>query len=228
MTCSPATTASLSWPALLLGLLFIGSATATTLTYKMAPHERACFYTAAKFPGEKIAFYFAVQSGGAFDVDYEVLSPDNTVVLSGQKERQGDFVFSASQKGDYTFCFSNIMSTFSEKNIDFDITAEHETANGAQAAPTIPSDSEKARKAKEEIKPMDEAISRIGSALAGIMRDQRYFKTRENRDFDTVKSTEGRIFWFSVSQSAIIIVTSILQVFVIQTFFSKSSGRGRV
>jgi len=33
---------------------------ATALTYKMQPHEKACFFTATKNKGEKIAFYFAV------------------------------------------------------------------------------------------------------------------------------------------------------------------------
>ncbi|KAJ3101008.1 hypothetical protein HDU97_001706 [Phlyctochytrium planicorne] len=209
--------------------MLLRSASAVTLTYKMAPHERACFYTSAKFQGEKLAFYFAVQHGGAFDIDYEVLTPDSSVILSGQKERQGDYVFAAPRQGDYSFCFSNIMSTFSEKHIDFDITAEHELNNNNNAGSgTSGTDSDKAKKAKEEVKPMDDAMSRIGMALAGIMRDQRYFRTRESRDFDTVKSTEGRIFWFSVSQSLIIVLTAVAQVFVIQTFFSKSSGRGRV
>ncbi|KAJ3191033.1 hypothetical protein HK101_008154 [Irineochytrium annulatum] len=208
--------------------MLISTASATTLTYRMAPHERACFFTLANFPGEKLAFYFAVQSGGSFDIDYEVLAPDTTVVLSGQKERQGDYVFAAKDKGDYSFCFSNVMSTFAEKLIDFDVTAEHETLGGAQSANAANIDPEKAAKAKEEIKPMEQATSRLGASMAAIMRDQRYFRTRENRDFDTVKSTESRLFWFSVSQATIIVITALVQVFVIQTFFSKSSGRGRV
>lgn len=34
---------------------------ATTLTYRMAPHERACFYAIANKVEEKVAFYFAVR-----------------------------------------------------------------------------------------------------------------------------------------------------------------------
>lgn len=33
---------------------------AVTLTYRMTAHERACFYTAATYDREKLAFYFAV------------------------------------------------------------------------------------------------------------------------------------------------------------------------
>jgi len=40
---------------------------ATALTYKLVPNEKECFYTYVEKPGSKIAFYFAVQSGGSFD-----------------------------------------------------------------------------------------------------------------------------------------------------------------
>jgi len=33
---------------------------ATALTYKLMPHEKACFYANANKVGEKVAFYFAV------------------------------------------------------------------------------------------------------------------------------------------------------------------------
>jgi hypothetical protein len=50
----------------LLGLL-TSYVSATALTYKLAPNERECFYTSVDTKDAKIAFYFAVQSGGSFD-----------------------------------------------------------------------------------------------------------------------------------------------------------------
>ena len=41
--------------------------------------------------------------------------------MDGTKERQGDFVFTASDIGEYRFCFNNQMSTFAEKFVDFEI-----------------------------------------------------------------------------------------------------------
>ena len=40
---------------------------ATALTYKLTPNEKECFYTHVAKEGSKVAFYFAVQSGGSFD-----------------------------------------------------------------------------------------------------------------------------------------------------------------
>jgi hypothetical protein len=62
-----------------------------------------------------------VQSGGSFDVDYSVVGPTDKVILDGTKERQGDFVFTANDVGEYRFCFNNEMSTFAEKMVDFEI-----------------------------------------------------------------------------------------------------------
>lgn len=63
-----------------------------------------------------------VQSGGAFDINYEVVGPNEHKIIEGDKERQGDFVFTANDIGEYRFCFNNEMSTFAEKVVDFEIT----------------------------------------------------------------------------------------------------------
>lgn len=64
---------------------------------------------------------FQVQSGGSFDVDFEVTGPTGKIVIDGQKERQGDFVFTGNDIGDYSFCFNNEMSTVTDKFVDFEI-----------------------------------------------------------------------------------------------------------
>lgn len=62
-----------------------------------------------------------MQSGGSFDVDYSVVGPNEKYILDGERERQGDFVFTANEAGEYRFCFDNEMSTFAEKIVDFEI-----------------------------------------------------------------------------------------------------------
>ncbi|KAI8925704.1 emp24/gp25L/p24 family/GOLD-domain-containing protein [Entophlyctis helioformis] len=193
----------------------------------MAPHERACFYTEAKTKGEKLAFYFAVQSGGNFDVDFDVVDPRQVVVLKGNGERQGDYVISARQPGEYSLCFSNSMSTFADKVIDFDITAEHETPEAgaksklAESVGSIGS-GEKKDKLQQTLASLHERASSVLSSLSTLQRNQRSMRTNEHRDLSVVKSTDSRIFWFAVVESGLIIGMAVLQVFVIQTFFSKS------
>ncbi|KAF9283521.1 hypothetical protein BGZ68_005308 [Mortierella alpina] len=189
---------------------------ATALTYNVAAHEKACFYTWTDVPKKKIAFYFAVQSGGAFDIDVDVKDPKGKQILNLQKERQGDYVFTANEAGEYSFCFSNDMSTFAEKKLDFEITVEHE-----KRAAEI-DQKERGQGPQAQTDAMDESLFRLVGELGRIDRMQKYFRTRENRNFSTVVSTDDRIFWFSLTESVLIVTMAMVQVYIIRTFFSGS------
>ncbi|KAJ4377494.1 hypothetical protein N0V83_000319 [Neocucurbitaria cava] len=184
---------------------------ATALTYRLEAHEKACFFAQVDNKGTKVAFYFAVQSGGSFDVDYSVVGPTDKVILDGTKERQGDFVFTANDVGEYRFCFNNEMSTFAEKMVDFEIAVENEAARAK-----IPS---KQGSSPEQTSVLEESILKLSAQLSTISRNQKYFRTRENRNFSTVKSTEKRIFNFSLMESGLILTMAGLQVFIVKFFF---------
>lgn len=196
-----------------LGLLSLAVSTvsATALTYQLGANEKACFFAQANRADSKIAFYFAVQSGGSFDVDYSVTNPSQREVLSGQKERQGDYVFTAKEVGEYRFCFSNEMSTFADKMVDFEIAVEDEqkhahvpTKGGADSSQT---------------QRLEDAVFKISGQLSTISRMQKYFRTRENRNFSTVQSTESRIFNFSLIEVIMMAGMAALQVLVVRFFF---------
>ncbi|KAI8845212.1 emp24/gp25L/p24 family/GOLD-domain-containing protein [Chytriomyces cf. hyalinus JEL632] len=215
----------------LLWIVHSSAALAAILTYSMAAHERPCFYTESRYVEEKLSIYFSVQSGGDFDIDYEVISSTTgETVLSGTKEQTGDYVFSAPAIGEFKFCFFNLLSSFAEKKFDFEILAQHEIpSRNYQKDKDLkfekPTD-EATLAAKPDMKPMETSIQNMHNHYGGIIRDLRYFRTRENRNFDTVKSTENRIFWFNITQNGIIILTAIIQIVVIQTLFSKQGAGG--
>ncbi|OKL64255.1 hypothetical protein UA08_00395 [Talaromyces atroroseus] len=197
---------------LVTGLLatLIPSVSATALTYKLEAHEKACFYTEVPQADVKVAFYFAVQSGGSFDIDYAVTGPLEKVILDGTKERQGDFVFTAQSIGEYSFCFSNEMSTFAEKVVDFEIAVENE------AKTELPS---RQGANPEQATAVEESLTKVSHLFSTISRNQKYFRTRENRNFHTVRSTERRIFNFSVIESLMMVSMAGLQVFIVRFFF---------
>ncbi|EGX52704.1 hypothetical protein TWF173_004033 [Orbilia oligospora] len=197
--------------ATLLSLIYLTRpASATALTYKLAANEEHCVFIHNDKKGVKIAFYFAVQAGGSFDVDYTVKAPNDVIVLDGTKERQGDFVFTANELGEYSFCFSNDMSTFAEKLVDYEIAVEHEQRAELPTRPgTTP----------EQTTNLEESIFKLSGQLSTISRNQKYFRTRENRNFSTVKSTDTRIMNFSLIESLMMVTMSCLQVFIVRFFF---------
>ena len=105
-----------------------------------------------------------VQSGGSFDIDFDVKDPKDKVLLDGQRERQGDYVLTANIVGEYSFCFENDMSTLTEKLIDFDIMVESEPRREAPAKPG---------QISEQTTALEESIFRLNSMLMNIKRTQK-------------------------------------------------------
>lgn len=191
---------------------------AAALTTLLEPHSgKNCYYAWVDQAGEKVGFYFAVQSGGSFDIDYSVLDPNDKVIISGERERQVDIIFTGNTVGEYSFCFSNDMSSFSEKLIDFDITVESEPRLDPPISPTA--------LLKDHSAPLEDSITTVADKLTAITRTQRYFRLRENRNTDTVKSTQNKIFWYSVIESATMIAISAAQVYIVRALFERGSTK---
>lgn len=74
----------------------------------------------------------------------------------------------------------------------------------------------------EQTSALEESIIKLSAKLSTITRNQKYFRTRENRNFSTVRSTERRIFNFSVIESLMMVCMAGLQVFIVRFFFQVS------
>ncbi|KAL9709054.1 hypothetical protein Ac2012v2_007868 [Leucoagaricus gongylophorus] len=193
--------------------LLVININATALMTQIGANEKLCFYTDVDKTGEKIDYIFVqVQSGGSFDIDYEVRDPGDKVILDGQQERQGDFVLSANVAGEYSFCFENDMSTLTEKLVDFDIMVESEPRREPPA---------KAGQISEHTSALEESIFRLTGILNSIKRLQKHFHTSENRGFSIVKSTQNRLFWYATFESLAVIGMAV-------SIFFKPFSRRRV
>ncbi|KAJ1844846.1 hypothetical protein LPJ73_005017 [Coemansia sp. RSA 2703] len=197
---------------LVLLLAFLAVANAVTLRKWIASHEKTCFYTQVTAPGQKVSFYFAVHQGGNFDIDFEVEGPNNRQLFKGEAERQGDYVFTANQLGEYAFCFKNGLASFADKQVEFDISVENEVR---------PEDIAKRSKRDEAMN----SVVTIASDLSQITKFMKYFRTRENRNFATVSSTESRVWWFSAMQSLSVVLVAVIQVYAIRALFTAKRSR---
>lgn len=201
----------------ILALLSFTSASA--LTFVLGAHETLCFYVFTEKPHTPISYYFAVQSGGSFDVDYTVKTPRGQILYSEEKQRQGEFVFTAEDVGEYEFCFANGMSTFADKVVDFEIKFDsREGASGFRAnLPSQPNG-----KPIAHVESMQLTVDKIDEQLEGLLRTLQYYKTRNNRNQATVRSTESRIYYFSIFEVLLMVGMAALQIAVVQFFFKGS------
>ncbi|KAK4990434.1 hypothetical protein LTR28_001466 [Elasticomyces elasticus] len=103
------------------------------------------------------------------------------------------------------------MSTFADKMVDFEIAVENEPRA------SLPS---KQGSTPEQTSALEESILKLSGQLSTVTRQQKYFRTRENRNFSTVRSTEKRIWNFSLIESVMMVGMALLQVFIVRTFFT--------
>ncbi|KAG7693155.1 hypothetical protein KL930_004760 [Ogataea haglerorum] len=197
---------------LLLLASLLSYVSATALTFALQPNEKACFYIFNQKPKANIGYYFAVQAGGSFDVDYTIKAPGGRVIAQEQKQRQGDYIFTADAIGEYEFCFSNEMSTFAEKVVDFEIRDDDDFKASLPNAPAE----------NTAVEGMQSSVLRIESKLGQLSNTLQYYKTRNNRNQSTVKSTESRIFWFSIFDVVLMCSMAAFQVLVVKFFFQGS------
>ncbi|RCK55436.1 putative membrane protein C17A5.08 [Candida viswanathii] len=204
----------------ILGLVQLISASA--FTFVLGANEKSCFYVFTEHPKVPIRYYFAVQSGGSFDVDYVITDPNGNKVIEDTKQRQGDFVFTADHVGEYEFCFLNTMSTFAEKIVDFEIKFENEADSGngdrfRANLPDLPKGSGSAH-----VENMKNTVDKIEEQLDGLYKTLQYYKTRNNRNQATVQSTESRIYYFSIFEVLLMVGMAFLQITIVQLFFRGS------
>ena len=101
-------------------------------------------------------------------------------------EGSGDFLFAASTPGEYSLCL--LEKDGAEKSIYMDITTQAET-HGSEPGTEQRHAPGSGQARKEELKtamaPMDQSIEAIEDLAGQIRKQQRYFRTRENRNLST-------------------------------------------
>lgn len=191
---------------------------ATPFTFQLKALETLCWYVSTDRPNTEISFYYTVQLGGSFDVDYVVKRPDGHVQYSKNKEAQSEFTFNANQVGEWEFCFSNGMSLYADKIIDFEIKADSELGPQYRAQmPVLPN-----TKPMAHVLTMQQTVDEIENQLDQLTKQLRYYKVRNARNQATVRLTELRIFYFSVFEVLLMVGMAALQIAIVQLFFKGS------
>ncbi|KAH3678227.1 hypothetical protein WICPIJ_008892 [Wickerhamomyces pijperi] len=194
----------------LFALLTLVSSSALTIVLK--PEEESCYYILTQKAKTSVGYYFAVQSGGDFDIDYTIKSPQGKIISSEERQRQGDWAFNAEEIGEYEFCFSNLFSKVSEKVVDFEIHLESDFRAELPNTGTQ----------HVEVEGIINSVEHIETTLNSVSKTLQYYRTRNNRNQFTVKSTESRIFYFSIYEVILIVGMAIAQVYLVQYLFTGS------
>ncbi|XP_041356479.1 transmembrane emp24 domain-containing protein 7-like isoform X1 [Gigantopelta aegis] len=183
---------------------------ATELTFELPDNEKQCFFEKID-KGIKSTLEFQVITGGQYDVDMELVAPNGQILYKDVKKQYDSFTWTADQTGVYKFCFSNEFSTFSHKVVYFDLEVGDEKpivdemeGNAHATAMTM----------------MESGCVNIHESLRFIADGQTHYRLREAQGRVFAKHLRSGVMYWSIGQTAIILLVSIGQVFVLRGFFA--------
>jgi hypothetical protein len=181
------------------------------LTVKIDAKGEQCFYETVKTENVKMQIQFQVASGGFLDIDFKLYNPKGEIVHQVHKESEGKFTFTAVETGDYKLCFSNAMSTLTPKVVTFTVHV------GDLLDPQLTK--------IDQTDPIVRSILRLTEGLAEIQNEQKYLRMREHNHRDLAEETNDKIFYWSIVEILVLIVTSVAQVFILKRFFKEDKRR---
>ncbi|EDQ92602.1 uncharacterized protein MONBRDRAFT_34870 [Monosiga brevicollis MX1] len=170
-------------------------------------HEKQCFFEDVK-SGTKMGLTFQVADGGFLDIDVTITGPDEKEVYAGRRESDGKYTFSAHMDGRYKYCFSNEMSSVTNKLVVFSMYVE-----GQEGIKDTLGD-------EAEIHDnLHEMIQELAEQVVTVRREQEYMVIRERTHRMINDSTNSRVVYWAFFEALILVLMSVGQVYYLHRFF---------
>lgn len=192
----------------------------TGLYFHIAETERKCFME--EIPDEttvlvnyKVELYDP-RTGGfmpstpGVGMHVEVRDPDDKMILSRVYSSEGRISFTSHTPGEHVIClYSNSSSWFSgtQLRVHLDIQVGEHAVDYANIAQ------------KEKFSELQLRLRQLLDQVEQITKEQNYQRYREERFRQTSESTYRRVFWWSVTQSVVLLVMGAWQMRHLKSFF---------
>jgi len=141
-----------------------------------------------------------------------VSDPEGGITLQREMNPSGRFAFTASNLGgEYKICFQTNTSRWfgSKQKVKFYLDIE----TGEQAT-----DYEEVAQ-QEHLSALEVSVRRLNDRIRDIRAEQNYQRSREAMFRNTSESTNSRVMWWSVIQTAILVGTGLWQITHLKKFF---------
>ncbi|CAH2229790.1 transmembrane emp24 domain-containing protein eca [Pararge aegeria] len=192
----------------------------SALYFHIAEGERKCFIEEIPDDTTVIVNYkvelFDPRSGGfmpsspGIGMHVEVRDPNDRVVLSRVYSSEGMISFTSATPGEHTLCmYSNSTSWFSgsQLRVHLDIQVGEHAVDYANVAQ------------KDKLSELQLRIRQLLDQVHQITKEQSYQRHREERFRMTSESTNSRVLWWSLLQSAVLLSIGYWQMRHLKSFF---------
>eukprot|EP00008_Paramoeba_atlantica_P011028 CAMPEP_0201490488 /NCGR_PEP_ID=MMETSP0151_2-20130828/26584_1 /ASSEMBLY_ACC=CAM_ASM_000257 /TAXON_ID=200890 /ORGANISM="Paramoeba atlantica, Strain 621/1 / CCAP 1560/9" /LENGTH=205 /DNA_ID=CAMNT_0047876461 /DNA_START=132 /DNA_END=749 /DNA_ORIENTATION=+ len=187
---------------------------------KLGPGEKTCFFDDAAL-GERLFLVYDVVRGGDLDVHIDISFEEKSLFnqLYRAEGPQGKFQSSPAEKdGEYRVCFSNFMSTVTDKYVDFqfDVEEKHEHRKTKYSPDRNPLSD---LALTEDLKVLEHEANFIESSLVRAERTQKALQHKEKLHFEVSDDSNYRAKKFALIEATILIVIGLMQVYLIRKMF---------
>lgn len=187
------------------------------MTFELQEHEVQCFHETLP-KDKKITLEYQVISGGHFDIDCHMMSPNSENLYKQQRKQYDTFHHKTAEAGEYTFCFSNEFSTFAHKTVYFDLDIGEDDMlppgedNGDGAHATA-------------LTQLESSAYAIHEALRLVVDYQNHHRLKERIGREVAEYLCERVQNWSIGQTVLIIFVAFGQVFMLRKLFDKPAAR---
>jgi len=135
------------------------------------------------------------------DIDFWLTDPDGHALHKDVKQSTGTASITAKKHGRHEYCFSNLMSSVSDKVVSFNVHGVIYVGED------------------DIVAPVEREIRALANDLKSVRDEQEYILVRERRHRNTAESTNSRVKWWSIVQSIVLFLVVAWQVYYLKSFF---------
>ncbi|EAN85542.1 putative cop-coated vesicle membrane protein p24 precursor [Trypanosoma cruzi] len=172
-------------------------------------NKEECFVEDIHGVGVKVFLHYMVTFGGVLDIDAVIYGPDNSHIWDALRETEGRVLFKTRTPGRHRFCFSNKMSTITQKVVAFSITVGDSGMERNNGKPNTGPD------------PLERSLMRIQQGLREVQEVQRYLRGRERVHRATTEVANTRVVVWSAIEILIIAFMGAGNVWYLKRIFNK-------
>ncbi|XP_074644087.1 transmembrane emp24 domain-containing protein 3-like [Tubulanus polymorphus] len=187
------------------GAFYVGGG----FTFELEDREKTCLYQRFDENGDRFAVDMRVVRGGNNDIDVTIKNGKGTEIYNKQKLHIDKFEFE-STVGTFEFCFSNEFSTFTHKQIFFNLYPDQvDSLVEAAGGKLVP-------RAETQV---ESALENIHEHMTKVGLLQMSTKSKNRLGYNTAKDLNTTVSWMAVVYVVAIIVTGLGQVLALKKLF---------
>lgn len=195
----------------------VGSVLSVEMTFTLQEHDVQCFHE--NIPKDtEFTLEYQVISGGHFDIDCHMASPNSKTLYKEQRKQYDSFNHKTVEAGEYTFCFSNEFSTFAHKTVYFDLDLGDDDGVGL-------GDEDEEGAHATALTQLESSAYSIHESLRLVVDYQNHHRLKERIGREVAEYLCDRVQNWSIGQTVLIVIVALGQVFMLRKLFDKPVAR---